>query len=506
MRNPLPLLGKLLLLAVLAWCFWPGVEELWQTYTSFWLVENAIAAGVVLAGYLFLAVRYGRTRKTGEVEIDKRSQYISIAVGIVLACGALLANNLLGGFEIVPPILVYLVLYSWSGYWLRESFWRRSFLVFVLLVLTLPILERIQKFVGFPLRLLTAQVVSILLSLTGAGHVTESTVIVTENYATTIDLPCSGVKSVYYGGIVLLAVYFLQGIRFSLRSIGLAVGFILLLLFFNIWRVFGLVYVYGILKLQGAGDIVHVGLGVVGFAVSCIALWQASEQIKTKPAPSVGKKILAPGEKGILAGLTTSHLLTFSIVCVTITAMLTKTIVRSPALSPATEGKAVVNLQLPASQLTQIPFSDKENTLFLQPEVTFAAKYVLDWKNHTDLSLLLVTSRSARAYHDPELCLQGLGYVLLKSEVVPVGDTQLQHLLIQTNAHHSAPQASVFYWYVSRDSVVTDYSERVWQQVKNPGTTWVLVEVAVLKPDELSQSELEAIFTELTGMTRERLL
>jgi exosortase O len=503
MHNVFRVVGGLLLAPLIVWCFYPGFVELYQTYSSFWLYENTVAAAVVVLLYAIFSWKFGLNKKSE----DKDFPGLLICMLLLSACMGLILNNFLGGFQIILPILTYLAIYSWLGFWLTPVFWKRSIFIVVLLILTLPILERLQKFIGFPLRLLTAKIVSFLLQLAGAGTISNATVIMTENYATTVDLPCSGVKSIYFGGIILFVIGFLQELTVSIKLIILSILFFALLVFFNIWRVFGLVYVYGVLNLIEIGDTIHIFLGVFGFIVSCVCLWYGSEYIKNtkdRNEKKFAENTRLPMIRGISRWFNRSNTILVCVSLVLITSLLTKTTSLSIS-SQAEFTHESATFVFPSAVLSQIPFSEKEETLFLHTDVTFAGKYSLHWQNK-DISLLLVTSNSARSHHDPELCLQGLGYRLIGQETITLGDDHIQQITIQTAKQHDSVQADVYYWYVNKDKTITDYSQRVWEQFRQPNQEWVLVELAVLDSQKLTQEELTKLFMELTAAVRVQLL
>lgn len=487
---------SLVLLVLIVGCFLPGFKALWEVYSSFWLLENALAAGVIILLFGLAIWKYG-LKKSGDEEVFPG---LSICLFFLSLCTAFLLNNYLGGFEVISPILAYSAIYCWLGFWLKPTFWKRGFFVLFLLILTLPILERLQKFIGFPLRLLTANIVSFLLEIMGVAHIPNSTVIMTENYATTIDLPCSGVKSIYFGSVILLAIYFLQQVRISLKSIGLAGLFFLLLIVFNIWRVFSLVYVYGVLHLIEAGDSVHVFLGVLGFIVSCFVLWQGSTYLKNESELS----LLKSNKKTIVVPLSQRNTFTICIVMLLLTIFLTQTLIKTPRKN-MTVTQESITFSLPQAQISEIPFSEKEKTLFFSTDVSYAAKHEVSWKQK-QLSLLVVKSSSARTHHDPELCLQGLGYQLVNDETILLSGAHIKKLEIKTADDANSTTGIVYYWYVSADKTITDYSERVWEEIKKPDQNWVLVEIAVVKSQEPTNAELEELVNEVTSEVRKQVI
>lgn len=484
---------QLLIAPIIFLIFLTGFKEIWQTYSSFWLFENALTAFVIISLYIFFVIKHGLQKNEKENNFPGEI----IGGGIFIICAILLLNNFFGGFQIVPPILAYLAIYFYLGFWLKPSFWKRSIFVFILLILTLPILERLQKFIGFPLQLMTAKIVSFLLQLVGAGHVSNSTVIMTENYATTIDLPCSGVNSIYSGGIILLAIFFLERIKLSLKSIVLTCSFFALLIFFNIWRVFALVYVYGILNFIEIGNSIHIFLGVTGFLASCLLLWYGSGYCQKSVEPS--SKILKKSPNLFSRKST----IKFSLLILIITGILTNTIIKTPAKKQTNNNQSVA-FKIPNAQLKLVPFNEKEKTLFFNSDVIFSSKYNLKWKQK-NMGLLLVKSKSARTHHDPELCLQGLGYRLISQESKTIDGNRIKQIEIQTSDDFDSPLATVYYWYVSKDRIIIDYSERVWEQFNNPNQEWVLVELSFFNSQKPEDQELGGLINLITTSTRSQL-
>ncbi len=269
---------------------------------------------------------------------------------------------------------------------------------------------------------------------------------------------------------------------------------------------FGLVYVYGVLHLLEFGNSIHVFLGVLGFVLSCLFLWFGSEYLRkcqlsrsATPATNYFEGVL-----GLSTWFNQANTAKLCATVLVVTGILTRTVVKIPdaqLLSP----EHSISFSSPNALSSEIPLSDAEKTIFFDTDVSFASKYELKWKQK-NLSLLLVKSSSARSHHDPELCLQGLGYRLLAEQSIQISDTQLKQIEIQTSDDRQAQKGFVYYWFVSSDSIITEYSERVWEQFRQPNKDWVLVEVIASEQQELTSEELEALFDELTASVRTSLL
>lgn len=178
--------------------FQQAIVSTWKIFTSKEFYENGAAFLVVMA--IFISIVF-RNRHNLQISSGTRVvPFISLLVVLFLNT----VNTLYLKFSIVPSMFFLLGIYCLLGFYLEYRFWKRSLFIFLILILTLPLLERVQKFLGFPIRLATANIVSFLLGFFGIGNISKSAVIVTENHATSIDLPCSGVKSIYTGALFML--------------------------------------------------------------------------------------------------------------------------------------------------------------------------------------------------------------------------------------------------------------------------------------------------------------
>jgi exosortase O len=468
-----------LIFVLATWFFRQGLSELWQLFRSFWLFDNTVAFGVIAVLWLFMTVR-----KRAFVKAVS-SQQVWLAMTGLTVCGiALLLNQFWLRLSIVPPVLVVMATYFLMGLVTEERWWKRSLVVFVMLVLALPLLERVQKFVGFPLRLITAGAVSVMLEFLGVAHVSEATIIMTENRAATIDLPCSGVTSLYTGTLFLLVVIFLQRLKLSGKVFLISLGFWLLLIGFNIWRVFSLVYVYSVMGWVEAGNTIHVLMGVVGFVISCVVLWWLTKgEISVEETPP---KVLAHSHTG-------NH---FWPQVVGVGVLLVGCFAQLAGQRWLPDQRTALErrqLTLPNIELTELAMSDQEKAYFATDEVVISTKYQGTLTNGKKYSLLIVGSTSARKHHDPETCLQGLGHKITDTQVI-----QLENTLPVRQLRLNDNNDVVYYWFVSKDKTVLDYSERVWEELHRPGQLWVLVQVGFAQDQKLSDAETAHTLQEIS--------
>jgi exosortase O len=447
--------------------FWPGLLGLYQIYSLPWFWQNALTAILILLLFIFTARHH----------LSPAQLTSTPAVGLLIICFLLSLNLLFFHFQIITPILAILALYFLSGLFLTSRFWRRSLPLFLLLILTLPLLERLQKFIGFPLRLLTAKLVSFLLGLMNVGHLSQETVIIIENHATTIDLPCSGVKSFYFGAIFLFALVYLHQVKVNLKNLGLILCYFFLLFFFNFWRVFSLTIVYGYLRLITLGNSIHLLLGLIGFVLANFFLWRyfVSEKPVNDTTSLVPARPLSPA---------TSHLVTIFLVFFL---LITNLFTQPKAKNLSTPPPPVITL--PHLPITPIPLSQAELSLFADPAVQTAGRFQFVWQEK-NISLLLVKSLSSRRHHDPQICLQSLGYQLINEQDLNLYGQTIKQLKVSTGY--------AYYWFQNGQTVIADYSQRVWHGLTNPNQSWWLVEILVPSHQQLTLSELSTLFTQLS--------
>lgn len=473
------------LLALLFFLFFKGAfVYIWTTFTSPEFYENGIAFILVSAAFVFSVIKNKHVRPP----IDKSIPFISLVVVLTLYS----LNLLILKLSILSAILLLLGSYCLLGFYLERQFWKRSIFVFSILVLTLPLLERVQKFIGFPIRLATANIVSSILQITGVGSISNSAVIITENHATSIDSPCSGVKSIYTGGLFMLTTYFLQNVRISIKLIAITVFFFISLLFFNTWRVFSLIYIYDVLNMKLVGDTIHVLLGLVGFIASCSLLWYLTDRY----IPSLGLK---KAKQKPMSLLLKGNITAYAIVVLLFFTVFRLVFVKDVNVTKYNNQYVPHIFTLNNIKLDELSFSKAEESYFVNSDIEFSKKFRGQTKEGAPFSLLVVSSKSARTHHDPEICLQGLGHTLTNNEILQVSDFRVRKLSLDDN------KASAIYWFIGKDKNLLDYSERVWEEIKNPNQTWVLVTIGFSDSVDTSKQEIKDLILKINSESKSLL-
>ena len=386
-------------------------------------------------------------------------------------------------YNILSALFFFLGFYFLLGLFIERSLWKRAAFLVGIIALTLPFIEHIQTFLGFPVRIGTAKLVSTLLGWLGHSTITESTIIFTENTATSIDLPCSGVKSIYIGTLLMFIIFFLKQVRLSWALFLGAFSFYLLLLFFNFWRVFSLVYIVDILGLEAQGDAIHVFLGVVGFVLSVLFLWWFIGRFsETKRAQNTNR--VTSSKKALIVLI--SFIISVDIVS-SLYFYIKPTVIQ--------QDQNHYNFDFSQEEFEIIPFTEKEKGFFSSRELQYAQKF----RGEIDdlpYALLILTSQSWRTHHNPEICIQGLGHQIQSSKIVQLNGNELRQ------ANLTNDEGAIFYWFVSSDEIISDYSQRIWKGIMAPNQSWSLVVLRVADPDHLKHPDFKTFVkrlnTELT--------
>ncbi len=396
-------------------------------------------------------------------------------------------------YNIISAAAFFFSFYFISSIYLNRIIWKRLGWLLGIITLTLPFSYHLQTFLGFPIRLFTAKIVSALFNLFGIGSFTDSSVIITENNATSIDLPCSGIKSLYTGAILMLLIYFVKNARFSLKLCGISLAFMGSLLIMNIWRVFSLTFIYDVLELKQLGDVIHIALGVTGFSLSFILLWILSEKYSSAASLHFTRPPLFI--KNPKTQLSLNYLLSLVSIFLVIDLYLSYAAISYPQPIPSLKASSFNNpVSIGEIVLKEDDFTPKEKNFFAGKEVLLSKKYTGEL-SYADLkglpfNLLIIKSKSWRTHHNPELCLQGLGHKIEKSELFHLAGINVRKLTLNNHT------GSAFYWFTDGAKTLADFSDRVWEGILRKNTPWTLIVIGFNQNIEVQNQNLkEFIFT-----------
>lgn len=401
--------------------------------------------------------------------------------GLMLALGgsiAFVAAERWLDINTLSASLFGLATYGLLGLWMEPRRWRQGFPAALLLVGVLPFGEHMETFIGYPLRLVTARIASQGLAALGNPNVGVDTILIFETGFSQVDSPCSGVKSLWTGGLFLLAATWIEGRPVNRRWLLVALTFVGLLLAANLARVIILVSTGQIAGWGLLAEMLHVPLGVIGFVAACGAAIGLLRWTGDAPAVNAGGHAAAPVRPRWLAPALAVLLLGLALLY-------------SPRPQPA--AAAAFDWEFPTELAVQAwPLTANEmNWLSAQGSLPVSAmRSRFEWRELHG-SFLFITSDTWRAHHQPERCFTVYGLEVLESRLhLVTADFPLRWLSLN-KADDPRPLYSAAYWLQSGQRVTDDYSVRIWDDMAPQSGPWVLV--TVLFDEPVAPAEVDSL-------------
>lgn len=377
-----------------------------------------------------------------------------------------------------------LATYGLLGLWMAPHSWREGLPAALLLIGVLPFGEHMQTFIGYPMRILTAELVRDGLAKFQIGSTGVDTILVLENGVSQIDLPCSGVKSLWTGALFFLAVTWLERRALNLRWLLVAGAFVLFLFFANLVRVAALVVIAQVWNVPLVAEMLHVPLGVMGFVGACAAaVWLL--RIKNQKFG----EFLIFDEKSF--SLFSSNRLSFALCLVIALMALTYTPRPDSGLS-----HTAPTWNFPRELQTEaLPLKPDEIAWLTRDGAESATRMRFGWQGIAG-SMLLVPSRTWRAHHRPERCFEVFGLQLNDSRAQLVApDFPLRAVMLRDLKSDARLNAA--YWFQSAARTTDDYGTRIWADTTAPAERWVLVSILFEQPLEPNDARVLALYRAL---------
>jgi exosortase O len=426
---------------------------------------------LVLMGVIILIVLRLR-QAAGRLRLDGPPHLYLPALSLVLGGSALyLLGERFLDVNTLSASLFGLASYGLLGLWLSPLRWRRGLLAALLLIGALPFGEHMQTFIGYPLRIFTATLVRDGLAAAGMTSIGVDTILVFENGVSQVDLPCSGVKSLWTGMLFLMAATWLERRPLNLRWWLLALCFAALLVIANLVRVAVLVVVGPVAGRPLLAEMLHVPLGVLGFVAACaIAVWL----LRFSPArQEMGQSpISTPGaSRSAAQSLTHPAWLGPALALVILVMALLYTPRPQTGLA-----QAPPTWQFPAGLVTEpMPLKPDEIAWLTRDGAESAERRRFEWRGLTG-SMILITSATWRAHHRPERCFEVYGLSLEDSHSYLVKPNfPLRFVSLGDGDHHNLLAAT--YWFQSAGRTTDDYGSRIWADLASRRERWVLVSI-----------------------------
>ncbi len=396
-------------------------------------------------------------------------QLIEIAPGLhryplllIFGCSvATISTQWLVSLAQLPVGLFLLGSYGLLGLWIAPAGWRRGLPVAVAIACLLPFGVQFSTGVGTPARIFTAQIVEWILHSWQISAISAGDVIVLDTGVAYVDLPCSGLKSMWTGTLFLLAATWLEGRQIGLRWLGVGIANLLLLAIANTGRVLILTVLTYVFNQTAWAEILHVPLGLSGFVMASLLTWgllrwvpkagiqSSPQQLEMTPIRLNWRPLVG------LAGL----LLALSIVPV-------------PQPDRAIAAVDLAKFQWSAPMQAQpLALNPQEQQFFANYPGVTARKQQFQAGELTGTAVM-VASPTWQAHHSPEVCLAAIGY-----KIAPMVQRIVTPAVTARWLSLDGGTKSAVYWFQSATRTTDDFNSRFWDDVFHRESRWTMVSV-----------------------------
>ena len=478
--------------------------------------EDFRTSQFALIGVIVLIVIRARKERLYP-RVDALPQLHYPALALALGGSALfLAVERFLDINTLSASLFGLASYGLLGLWMQPQPWRRGLPAALLLIGVLPFGEHMQTFIGYPMRILTATIVRDGLTAAGVSSVGVETSLVLENGISQVDLPCSGVKSLWTGLLFLIAATWIDRHPFNHRWLLTALVFTGLLFTANLARVGTLVVVGHVAGWQLIAEMLHVPLGVLGFIAACavaVALLrshrptgrdaadttQNSHATRRATRRAIRRETDAdvprngnPARLGDETPTTTRPAWLAPVLATTILLMV---FVYTPRPHPGL-AQPPPAWEFPAELVTEpMPLKPDELDWLTRGGAESADRRRFEWRGITG-SMILITSQTWRAQHRPERCFEVYGLSLDDTHTYLITpDFPLRFVSLSYGQGRGSLSAT--YWFQSIGRATDDYATRIWADLTPKRDQWVLVTILFDGVHDPSAADLQAFYLAL---------
>ena len=342
--------------------------------------------------------------------------------------------------------------------------WLRSIVPLMLLVGVLPFQFHLEAYVGFPLRAATAKLVGMMMGIESDAM---STVLMMENQVAAVDLPCSGLKSLWVGILFFLASSMMMNVSIGLRWSALMVAGVGAVVLANFARVFVLTQLVLTFGPQPWIDIIHVPLGMIGFVVVCGSFYFALKKLGSSGPVCEAKSDDTGNQKLAYPALVIAPVLAI--------------ILHTP-FQKQHEAPASMNMpSLDALTSEQIELTSAEHDLFSRFDAVHVGKYRLA-KRFLEGSLLVSRTSHWRAHHNPEQCFRGNGLAVKTTRPYLIADLPVRGVVTDED------KLLGVFWFQAKDRYTDDFSERIFASLWDGEKDWVMVSILFDQPRKFDDS------------------
>ena len=362
--------------------------------------------------------------------------------------------------------------YGLIGLFIPPKIWQKNLIIAVITACIIPFSIAFNSGLGFPVRVITARTVAQTLADFHLSAISSHDIIIMENGIAQIDLPCSGMKSLWTGTVFLLGATWLENRQLGLRWLLVAFANIIFLIFANVIRVFTLVIIIEIWQQKEIAQILHIPLGIIGFIIASTLTWiLLQKNPRHTETLSVIQKVNSSQKQ-----INLNWLLPVVIILGIIGQF-------QPFTTSQTD---FVSIQLPQEISTETLSLTETEAKFFDNQNTPLVEKLRFTTNNLSGSMLIVGSNTWQAHHPPELCLAGNGLKIdtMRSQLIN-NRINARWLSLQNGA------LSATYWFQSSDKTTDDFISRLGDYITHSNKTWVLVSVLFDHPENPNSTEIK---------------
>jgi exosortase O len=383
------------------------------------------------------------------------------------------------GFNTLSAALFILFVYGLSGHCLKQSVWRSLFVPTSLLILVLPFEHYLDIYLGFPLRLLSADWASTLLQHTGLPLVTTESILMIDNRAAIVDLDCSGIKSLWIGLIFYLLLTWIEQYKISWRWLIIGLIYVFLLITANVARITILVLLELVLEEPELAAMLHQSLGLLGFGIASAAIWWVLQTLAATQRTGLSNTEREQPLQQIKNQANSFNPITLSGIILSV--IIGMIMLYQPQTLTA-QPKAIKALSMPPSYALKTSSLNPQEQSFFSSNQAQANKYRLTLSiegKPVKVAMVLVWSRAWKTHHVPENCYLSQGYSIEDQGVWNLPEHTLRYLKlsqVKPNSTLGSSQTAA-YWFQSASDSTPDYSARVIDNIFHPGRNWVMTSI-----------------------------
>ena len=362
--------------------------------------------------------------------------------------------------------------YGLLGLLINYDAWHKGLCYAIIAACILPFLVAFNSGLGFPVRVITAHTVAQALSDFHLSAVSSHDIIVMENGIAQVDLPCSGMKSLWTGTLFLLGATWLEKRQLGFRWLLVAIANLGFLIAANIIRVLILVITIEVLQRQQVADILHLPLGVAGFIIASIFTWILLQKV---PQHSQTIPVINSAE---------TNQKKFNLNWLLLLVIVLGIVGQIKPFNP--DVVSLKSINLPSEIATKsLALTTAEANFFDNPANPLVQKLHFQTNNLSG-SMLLVASNTWQAHHPPELCFMGNGFKVDSMESKLINNNINARWLSLQNGKLSAT-----YWFQSSQTTTDDFVSRIWDHISHHDQTWVLVSVLFDHAESYNSTEIK---------------